>query len=542
MHQWRLRPRTAVGHQVSTDLLHWTRVADALTSGNASDQQCYDGSASLVVHNGTLKPVLMIDGGCGLKGPGTAACMESSGTDTGGIIAFPEDMNDAHLTNWTKHGPTVFKGCNASSGPSPMWKNGDKYNLIAIHNGGEARFESTDETLGSWKMADPVFIHRRGGGGGLWHELPPNVDGVEGQPWPTHIFQANGAMGDGRPTFILGIYDAQKETYTNVTDPTPLDIGRGVAYGQLSLSEPGGEPRVLHASWLVEMKGPRAPDCSKDGTITAIRDVRFDPRIERLVENPIAEYEKLRKGALFDVSTRLHADKKIETIFSGAGGTTMDTLINIAVPPTFKEGVVSIGARCGSVNCTDGARITLGIGAAISPSHRSMHHVSTCDQCGKAPQGKPGSWCNDPKCTAFAWDNMHTQGDDVTTIGCAALGQNPKTYCLNGGTTIYAATESNSPTVIQRVVNMKVVTPEQTQQISFPMLAHETVLPLRLMSDRRTVEIFAGYGRGVFSGSMFSPDGDVLASCEGNDAEITAKGWAMASIGIEKDERIMMYI
>merc|ERR1712066_1098250 len=99
-----------------------------------------------------------MDGACGMKGPGSARCMESSGDDTGGVTAFPFDLSDPYLTNWTKHGPTVWKGCDGSSGPSPIWKNGDKYNLIAIHKGGEARFEATDATLASWKMADPIFI------------------------------------------------------------------------------------------------------------------------------------------------------------------------------------------------------------------------------------------------------------------------------------------------------------------------------------------------------------------------------------------------
>ena len=50
MHQFRDRPRTSIGHQTSTDLLHWRRIADALESGNATNQQCYDGGVSLVPH------------------------------------------------------------------------------------------------------------------------------------------------------------------------------------------------------------------------------------------------------------------------------------------------------------------------------------------------------------------------------------------------------------------------------------------------------------------------------------------------------------
>lgn len=42
-HQYRNRPHTSIGHQTSTDLLHWSRLPDALEAGATGDQQCYDG-------------------------------------------------------------------------------------------------------------------------------------------------------------------------------------------------------------------------------------------------------------------------------------------------------------------------------------------------------------------------------------------------------------------------------------------------------------------------------------------------------------------
>ena len=38
--------------------------------------------------------------------------------------------------------------------------------------------------------------------------------------------------------------------------------------------------------------------------------------------------------------------------------------------------------------------------------------------------------------------------------------------------------------------------------MTFPMLAGERVLPIRIMTDTRSVEFFAGHGRGVFSGAL----------------------------------------
>lgn len=189
LQQWHLRPKTGVGHAVSNDLLHWTRVADALSSGDEVNQQCFDGSASLVNVSGVLTPYLMIDGGCRHKGPGEMPCMESSGNgSTGGVVAVPANLSDPDLVSWTVRGPTLFSGCDGSSGPGPIWTDASgRRSLVAIYNEGEARFEALDASLTRWKMADPSFISSRGGGGGLWHSLPPNVEGVVGGRWPTHI-------------------------------------------------------------------------------------------------------------------------------------------------------------------------------------------------------------------------------------------------------------------------------------------------------------------------------------------------------------------
>ena len=61
-----------------------------------------------------------------------------------------------------------------------------------------------------------------------------------------------------------------------------------------------------------------------------------------------------------------------------------------------------------------------------------MHHVSSCGQCGKRPQGQKGSWCDDPACIRFEFDATHTVGPDVAAVGCEALGADPTPYCLGG--------------------------------------------------------------------------------------------------------------
>ena len=121
MQQWHARPATSVGLSTSIDLLHFTRVDDALTSGSTTGNQCFDGSSSIT----NKGPMLMIDGGCGFykKTPHESRCMESSGVDTGGVTAWPKDLYDPNLTQWIVQGPTKWGGCDGASGPSPNWQN-----------------------------------------------------------------------------------------------------------------------------------------------------------------------------------------------------------------------------------------------------------------------------------------------------------------------------------------------------------------------------------------------------------------------------------
>jgi hypothetical protein len=181
-HQYRNRPATSIGHAASRDLLHWARLPDALESGPTVDSQCYDGGASLLPRNGVPQPMLMIDGGCGMPVANGPFCMESTGASSGGVTAFPEDPDDPMLTNWSRVGPTAWLPCNGTAWPSPIWRNEARgvWNLLAVNFAvnGMSRFESTNDSFTAWRLADESFIEGiKGLGGGMWHTLPPNVDG-----------------------------------------------------------------------------------------------------------------------------------------------------------------------------------------------------------------------------------------------------------------------------------------------------------------------------------------------------------------------------
>ena len=469
LQQWHLRPHSAVGHSTSPDLLRWTRVADALSAGGSAEEQCFDGSASLLDLNGTRTPVLMIDGGCGRKAAGHLPCMESSGNgSTGGVVAFPTQLTDADLASWRSLGPTVFLGCDSSAGPGPIFRLNDSpsspLSLVAIHGGGEARFEAVDGTLTRWRMADPSFLAHRGGGGGLWHQLPLNVDGVTGRRWPTHIFQTDTGRGDGRPDFVFGAL--RNGRFTNASAPVAVDVGGSVAYGQLSSSGGtgvggvAGDPRTLHVSWLVDRAQPVSPNCAVGGQLTSFRDLRYDPRIETLVETPIAEYRALRGQAIFKSrGVLLRADEPLAPLASmGAQQAAhLDAELTVALPPESHNGSIQLGVRCeaassSSADCRAGGRIELRIGA-----------------------GDARGW---------------------------------------------------------RRLAMSVTTPFERQVAECVMMgaADSWALPVRIMTDSRSLEVFVAHGRCVFSGVLLGSarGGALVAAAQRSDARLSsAIGWPL---------------
>lgn len=481
MQQWAARPHTSVGHAVSTDLLHWSRLPDVLASGLTADEQCYDGSASLVMRSGVLTPMLMIDGGCGEKGPGARPCMESSGNgSTGGVTAFPDDLSDTNLTRWTKTtGPTVFEGCDGSAGPSPIIRNPakGKPQLIAIHGRGEALFEATSESLTSWTMVEPTFLPARGGGGGLWHALPPAVgSGPHAAPW-SHIMQLDGAgLRDGGASFALLAVDASSSRVANLSSIAALDSGRGVVYGTLSASGGtadgggGGDPRTLHVSWLASALRPDSSCGPSDvdvGSLTSFRELQFDPTLGPsggLVERPIAEYDQLRgapigRSAPFNGSSAPPIPRRPAALFAlPAGPSALDFELEVsglAPGESVQVGVACRGAECGAL-----VNLTLG--------------------------GSPAA-----------------------------------------------------PTVAMRVTTMSSSRPSRPTiaTATFPLPPEQpAAVPLRLMTDLGTLEVFAAAGRGVHSGELsfaacaLAPCSLMLAAAGASPKLARAAAWPLGSI------------
>jgi hypothetical protein len=483
--QWRARisyngTGTSIGHAVSRDLLHFTRLDDALSSGPTVDQQCFDGSASITSHG----PLLMIDDGCGLHhpSPGETQCMESEGHDTGGVTARPTDLGDANLTVWSKAGPTRWQDCNGSYGPSPVWRNAvtGKHQLVAGGPAGESLFEATDDTLTSWANTRPALLPLHGGGGAMWHPMPRTVEGVPPPRTPrhTHILQLNqpGRL-PGATSFSMLRFDDATSTASNLTDPVRLDAG-AVTYG--TLSSPGGtstggsqgDSRTLHVSWLPGAAGDGSGRCEAanigSGTLSSLRDLRYDPRLGPhgwLVEAPISEY-KLLRGAVPIARQHTSVRPAAVAIEYEDGKKRLDSARSAAqmilsLPAGVQAADVELNITLASLS--GGAILTIGIGCARD-----------AQSCGARLQ-------------------LEVRADEIS---------------LSGG---------GAPVV-------------------YPLLPGEALkpVPLRIMLDTRSAEAFAHGGRGAWSGGMS------YTFCAGNcnvsvlaataTANVTAVAWAMASI------------
>lgn len=69
--------------------------------------------------------------------------------------------------------------------------------------------------------------------------------------------------------------------------------------------------------------------------------------------------------------------------------------------------------------------------------------------------------------------------------------------------------------------------------VTFPLFADESTLPVRIMTDTRSVEVFAGYGRGVYTSKLssnFCASTNCLITVMGKAATLTSSSWGLESL------------
>ena len=88
----------------------------------------------------------------------------------------------------------------------------------------------------------------------------------------------------------FGTYHPHNETW--VYNGETSQVHSGPSLGWVATQPAGaGDPRVLSLGWALQA-------CGAHSTLSILTDVRYDPRLRRLVTNPTAELASLRTGML----------------------------------------------------------------------------------------------------------------------------------------------------------------------------------------------------------------------------------------------------
>jgi len=299
------------GHLVSTDFVKWSRLPNAIDGGS------WDGS--LTILDG--KPVILFD--CTSIQNCLPKRVESE-SDIIGVgdppiigVAWPVNNSDPNLTSWVKdsHNPAYFDGSPAKySGPSNVWKNGNKYQMEMILGGATALYESTDPQLHNWSIVNPTFYPKRGGGGGIFFPLPKCVSGTANY---THMMQED-FYGDGTPWFVLGTFDFPTSKFTPGMSPIPLDVSSDMRYTEVWV----GGGRMIHMGWVAGNKCLSIP-----------RQVTYDAKLVQLLSVPVDEISALRGEVLGSHrATTIAAGDSLSVFSTGKTSLTFDIEVDIALP------------------------------------------------------------------------------------------------------------------------------------------------------------------------------------------------------------------
>eukprot|EP01043_Picozoa_sp_COSAG02_P000263 COSAG02_NODE_5_length_66751_cov_63.939148_9_plen_672_part_00 len=354
------------GHVVSTDLVRWKRVSDALAPNTTNFEHGADCDGSVSFPAG-LGPVMMYGPGCGYHGPDNANHIELGDAPVVGV-ALPENASDPELEHWVRSPdrPVSFA---ATSPPcsfaGSVWQHDDHWSLLCTADGTRARYTAPSapglaSLAGPWSRVDAAFGGNRSGGniGGnsgpaFLPLLPPSPAAQQQQQFqgqqPTHI------MSDGSgSTFSVGIFDQQTEMF-RATAHFQLDHGQ-LAWTAGGLADDG---RVLLVGWVAGGNDPptHAAGCPTVGGIkvcgvqteSAVRVLSWEAGTQQLLAYPPAEMAGLRNATLCNQSAvvlrQRHGSAAAHMLpFPEGTGAAIDLEIEVALPAVSAPGF-SFGVR-----------------------------------------------------------------------------------------------------------------------------------------------------------------------------------------------------
>jgi hypothetical protein len=353
---------------------------------------------------------------------------------------------------------------------------------------------------------------------------------------------------------VLGVYDMAAQTFSNYTTPRLMDSGPGVMYGAFG-DDPVGN-RTLHVSWLSDSPNGAsrhpptpAPDPDPEGKgkkpqlycfnrLTSIREVRYEPRLQQLGELPIAEHAQLRSKQMINATAMVPLDQASSSSGSsggsgGGGAAVAATRLGGGEPQADRaldfELDLLLGSG-GSGEVGEGGTIYSGEDSGIVLALGAQCEGTSDDSASSSGRGGDGS------------------GGNATTIAEQIGCLEGVVFILNisssssssavGGESIAGVSDGSGGGVHHgvRQVSLEVLLGGEALQphgsnappvIAARILPGERSVPIRLMTDVGSAEVFVGGGRAVASVGVYSNYTAVVAAA----LQPSSKGAAAAAAG-----------
>ena len=178
------------------------------------------------------------------------------------------------------------------------------------------RYETTDRSLRSWRLADADFAEGRGEHDGAWF-LPVPGSGIS--PGQSGRYLLN--VGGGNE-FVVGEYDGRTNAFSNTSQLISTDFGQFSA-DWTAVGQANG--RVLQVGWLSDYRlNPQEVPPLPLQALSLIRELFYDPQRNTLRAVPPVELKLLRNGSLGTKHATLTPDKAPVLVVAGEGGSAAD--------------------------------------------------------------------------------------------------------------------------------------------------------------------------------------------------------------------------
>ena len=495
LHVWHQCCQNHWDHVVSRDAVRWQRLPPPI---QPLTTRTFDGSISLVAA-GFGGPVILYDAPDNVL-PGVPADKPVLG------VARLANASDPYLMTWTRaaNNPVAFNGTPIAF-PGQVWRNGDKFNFL----GQGMRFETRDATFHAWTNAGP-FVGLTEHSGDWTVPVPNQRDGTPPPPGSPDL--AINVMGGA--DYILGTYDASQETFSPWR-PGGEWPGR-VAHLEGGMAEwwgAGGgadnNNRMMIVGWATpDWEGDAGPGVSRVTRLTLVREVNFDAALGTLVANPLPEMEALRTSSIAsERSVALGAAPHVVPGTGGGAAASADVVVSFSAPAGFQPGDAFGACVLDNGSSGSGLGVRISINAGQSQYFLPGLNVPTegCDYNVSSVRYTDPRLCQaactaDAACAAYAYEANRPTLGTCTLKNCSAplIAQEKYTAGIKapapvGSVAVRVGTCAEAMGGGSSLGGARLLP-------SFPLLAGETAVTLRVLPDRSVADFFVQDGR--WSGTL----------------------------------------